>query len=55
MAEYIDREKIREETCKDCVHRIGKEGCGWPDPCEMLLAAFLNAEPYDIESLGKIV
>ena len=48
MAEYIDREKIREETCKGCVHRTGKDGCGWPEPCEKLIGAFLNAEPSDI-------
>lgn len=48
MAEYIDREKIREETCKGCVHRTEKDGCGWPEPCEKLIGAFLNAEPSDI-------
>lgn len=47
MAEYIDREKIREEACKACTHRTGKNSCGWPEPCERLLWAFLNADQVD--------
>lgn len=48
MAEYIDREKVREEACKGCTHRVGSDGCGWPEPCEKLLAAFIAAEPSDV-------
>lgn len=47
MAEYIDREKIREEACKACTHRTGKNSCRWPEPCERLLWAFLNADQVD--------
>ena len=48
MAEYIDREKIREEVCKDCTRRIGKDGCMEPEACEDLLMAFVAAEPANV-------
>lgn len=54
MAEYIDREKIREETCKGCANRIGKNGCGWPEPCWALLSAFLNAEAESVTVFEKV-
>ena len=37
MDDYIDRGKIRDEACHGCTHRTGKEGCGWPEPCNRLL------------------
>lgn len=48
MAEYIDREKIREEVCKDCTRRIGKDGCMAPEACEDLLTALVAADPADV-------
>lgn len=48
MAEYIDREKIREEVCKDCTRRIGKDGCMAPEVCEDLLTALVAADPADV-------
>lgn len=48
MAEYIDREKIREEVCKDCTRRIGKDGCMAPEACEDLLTALVAAYPADV-------
>lgn len=48
MAEYIDREKIREEVCKDCTRRIGKDGCMAPEACENLLTALVAADPADV-------
>lgn len=48
MAEYIDREKARNGACNGCTHRIGKEGCGWPEPCQRLLGALILAESEDV-------
>lgn len=48
MGNYIDREKVRQEACNGCTHRIGQDGCGWPEPCGKLIAAFLNAEPSNV-------
>lgn len=48
MAEYVDREKIRKEACEGCTHRIGEDGCGWPEPCEKLIAAFTEREAEDV-------
>lgn len=48
MAEYIDREKIREEVCKDCTRRIGNDGCMAPEACEDLLTALVAADPADV-------
>lgn len=45
MAEYIEREAVRESACKDCTYRICVDGCAYPEPCEKLLAAFIEAEP----------
>lgn len=51
MAEYIDREKIREEVCKDCTRRIGKDGCMAPEACEDLLTALVAADPADVATV----
>lgn len=48
MAEYIDREKIREEVCDDCTRRIGKDGCMAPEACEDLLTALVAADTEDV-------
>lgn len=48
MADYIDRGKIRDEACNGCTRRIGKDGCGWPQPCNRLLGALISAEPEDV-------
>lgn len=53
MPEYIDREKIRDEVCNGCTHRIGKDGCGWPEPCQELLTALISADPIDPISIGE--
>lgn len=54
MAEYIDREKIREETCKGCTRSVWKDGCVWPVPCRALLEAFLNAEAESVPVFEKV-
>ena len=48
MADYIDRKKAREEACRRCTHSIGEDGCGYPEPCGKLIAAFLNAESSNV-------
>ena len=53
MAEYIDREKIREEVCKDCTRRIGKDGCMAPEVCEDLLTALVAADPADVAQVVR--
>ena len=53
MSDYIDRGKIREETCKDCTHRIGSDGCGFPEPCEKLLAEFVSYEASDVRPVVR--
>lgn len=45
MAEYIDRGNIQKEACWGCRYNICVDGCSYPEPCEKLLAAFLDAEP----------
>ncbi len=47
MAEYIDRDEIRLKTCGDCTRHVDL-ACQHPEPCEELLAAFLNAEPENV-------
>lgn len=45
MAEYIDRQKIRDEVCKDCTYRVRADGCVYDVLCDKLLVAFIEAEP----------
>lgn len=47
MVEYIDRAEIRLKTCGDCTRHVNL-ACQHPEPCEVLIAAFLNAEPKDV-------
>lgn len=48
MAEYIDREEIMLKTCANCTRQIGLV-CQHPEPCERLIAAFLEADAVDVE------
>lgn len=47
MAEYIDREKARNEACNGCTQRTEENGCMWPEPCGKLIEAFIDADPED--------
>ena len=48
MADFIDREKIRNEVCDGCTHRTPDNGCGWPEPCNRLIAGFVSAPAADV-------
>lgn len=48
MAEHIDREAVRERACSGCTRRIGKDGCGYEEPCERLIAEFVCAPAADV-------
>ncbi len=48
MAEYIDREKIRDETCDGCTYRTDRTGCACPEPCQRLISAFIETDPADV-------
>lgn len=47
MSEYIDRENVMIETCSNCSKQKDLV-CYDPEPCELLIAGFLNAEPADV-------
>lgn len=47
MAEYIDREKIISKTCSNCTRQIDL-ACQYEEPCEHLIAAFLNEDAADV-------
>ena len=48
MAEYVDREAIREKACKGCTMRDGASGCWNADPCETLVSEFVSAYAADV-------
>lgn len=48
MATYIEREAVRERACSGCTRRIGKDGCGYEEPCERLIAEFVCAPAADV-------
>lgn len=45
---YINREAVRREACKGCTMWGGGNICHDADPCEKLIAAFLNAPAADV-------
>ena len=47
MAEYVDREALRNKWCNGCCYRDGG-GCLQIDPCEHLFNAFLCAPATDV-------
>lgn len=48
MAEYIDREKVRDAACDGCRHRKGGNGCDFPESCKRFVNALISAEPEDV-------
>ena len=50
---YIDREAVRREACKGCTMWDGGNICHDADPCEKLIAAFLNAPAADVASVVR--
>ena len=53
MATYIEREAVRERACSGCTRRIGKDGCGYEEPCERLIAEFVCAPAADVVEVRR--
>lgn len=50
---YINREAVRREACKGCTMWGGGNICHDADPCEKLIAAFLNAPAADVAEVVR--
>lgn len=55
MAEYVDREAIREKACKGCTMRDGASGCWNADPCETLVIEFVSAYAADVVPVSDLL
>lgn len=48
MADYIDRQAVRDAACRGCWWRIGANGCQQGEPCERLVSEFVTADAADV-------